>query len=254
MLPWCSVSVTTLDARRVGFVRLLERGPGRLALFSIVGRRRCLRRLAVGESSTYFLVCRKLCFSPWGRSGPPWRSCLRLGLSAGLRIPRLLLLLLLLRLVPVLSIVHVLPGFECILTLGCGISTLRCRCWAREVGEAIRAGALRSLICAGLCPSGRRRVCRSRCIRVASGTTTAACSSASITCWVQASLASVSIIARLFGRLAQNLVRGLDGLELGYVFFLFAGVAVGVVLQSEPAVLFLHFFAARGGWQVEVGI
>jgi hypothetical protein len=49
-------------------------------------------------------------------------------------------------------------------------------------------------------------------------------------------------------------VRGLDSLELGYVFFLFAGVAIWVVLQGQPAVLFLHFIAARSGGQVEVGI
>ena len=49
-------------------------------------------------------------------------------------------------------------------------------------------------------------------------------------------------------------MRGLDSLEFGYVFFLFAGIAVGMVLQGELAVLLLHFFAARSGRQVEVGI
>jgi hypothetical protein len=43
-------------------------------------------------------------------------------------------------------------------------------------------------------------------------------------------------------------------LELGYVFFFLAGVTIGVVLQSEFAVLLLHFFAARGSRQVEVSI
>ena len=46
----------------------------------------------------------------------------------------------------------------------------------------------------------------------------------------------------------------LDSLKFGDVLFFFAGVAIGVVLQSEFAVLLLHFFAARGGGQIEVSI
>jgi hypothetical protein len=254
LLPWCFVSVTTSDTRRVGFVSLLERSPGRLTLLGVVGRGGCLWRLAVGEASPDLFVGWELCLCSWRRSRSPWRSSfgLSLGLSVGLRISRLLLLLLL-RLVPVLRVVHVLPGFESILTLSRGISTLCCRCLTWEVGETVRAAGLWSLICTGLCPSGWRRICRSRLIWIASGTATA-CSAASVTCRVQASLAPVSIVACLLGRLTQNFVRSLDGLELGYVFFLFAGVAVGVVLQGEPAVLLLHFLAARSGWQVEIGI
>jgi hypothetical protein len=47
---------------------------------------------------------------------------------------------------------------------------------------------------------------------------------------------------------------GLDRLEFGYVLFFFARVTIGVVLQSEFAVLFLDIFAACGSGQVEVSI
>jgi len=46
----------------------------------------------------------------------------------------------------------------------------------------------------------------------------------------------------------------LDSLEFWDVFLFFAGVAIGMVLQSEFAVLLLYFVAACGGGQVEVSI
>jgi hypothetical protein len=46
----------------------------------------------------------------------------------------------------------------------------------------------------------------------------------------------------------------LDSLEFGNVFFFFAGVAIGVVLQSKFAVLLFYFVAACGSGQIEVGI
>ena len=46
----------------------------------------------------------------------------------------------------------------------------------------------------------------------------------------------------------------MDGLELWDVFFLFAGIAVGMVLQGELAVLFLYFLAGGGRWKLEISI
>ena len=46
----------------------------------------------------------------------------------------------------------------------------------------------------------------------------------------------------------------LDSLEFGYIFFFFAGGAIGMVLQSKFAVLLLYFVAACSSGQIEVSI
>lgn len=46
----------------------------------------------------------------------------------------------------------------------------------------------------------------------------------------------------------------LDGLKFGYVFVLFAGIAIGVVLKSELAILLLHIVYTRSSREIEVGI
>ena len=46
----------------------------------------------------------------------------------------------------------------------------------------------------------------------------------------------------------------MDSLEFGYIFFFFAGVAIGMVLQSKFAVLLFYIVAACGRGQVKVGI
>jgi hypothetical protein len=46
----------------------------------------------------------------------------------------------------------------------------------------------------------------------------------------------------------------LDSLKFGNVFLFFARVTIGMVLQSEFAVLLLYFVAACGGGQIEVSI
>lgn len=218
------VGVATLHTWRVGGVtRGLECSPCGFALFCPIGSGR-LRCLAIIESSPDLLVRWKFRICSWWRYRPSWRGGLGLSLRTSLRIPRLLLLLLL----PVLSIVHVLPRLECILTLGCGIRTFRCRCWTWEVCETIGSSCLRSLVCTWLCPSRWWRVRRSCLVRIASSAATAA--SAATACGIQASLASISIVSALLTRLAQNLMCSLDSLKFGYVFFFFASVSVGVVL------------------------
>lgn len=53
----------------------------------------------------------------------------------------------------------------------------------------------------------------------------------------------MDIVSALGDGVAEDFVGGLDALESGFAFLFFAGVAVGVVLEGEFAVLSFGVFA-----------
>lgn len=70
----------------------------------------------------------------------------------------------------------------------------------------------------------------------------------------QACLPPVCIVPCLLPCIAQDLMSGLNGLEARDVFLLFAGVPVGMIQQSELAVLLLDIVQGAVGGELEVGI
>lgn len=101
---------------------------------------------------------------------------------------------------------------------------------------------MRSLPCARLRSARWRRICRCSRVWIASG-----CRTRGLEGGVETSLAAVLVIFGLEYGVGEDLVGGLDGLEARDAFCLFAGVAVGMILEGELAVGLANVVDGGGG-------